>query len=205
MLRHLILRRQKIAAWFAIASFGALSKYDCAFDVQSSNLKSIMSALAGGGEAEVKASSKSKSRSRSRSHSQSRRRTKRRSRSRSRARSKSRKACDLLCSGCACKYEAESWTLDGLIRANGFADSRTSPDPREACQGSQTEPHFFFWIAFRDTKNCESQVWGDSGESPKRHGNSFFCSVIQFARIDSHESPRFALRTRRAIYKSWTS
>ena len=33
--------------------------------------------------------------------------------------------------------------LDGPIRANRFADSRESPDSRESCQGSRTEP--FFW------------------------------------------------------------
>ena len=40
-------------------------------------------------------------------------------------------------------------TLDGLIRAIRFADSRRSPDSRESFQGSRTD--FFF---------CESRFTG---------------------------------------------
>ena len=43
-------------------------------------------------------------------------------------------------------------------------------------------------IAFRGTKNCESQVWGDSSESLERYENRVLL------RVNSRESPRFALR-----------
>ena len=47
----------------------------------------------------------------------------------------------------------------------------------------------FLRIAFRGTKGCESQVWGDSGESLERYENRFL-----FLRVDCLESPRFALQ-----------
>ena len=51
----------------------------------------------------------------------------------------------------------------------------------------------FLRIAFWGAKNCESQVWGDSREPLARDANRGF-SANRFARTDSRESPRFALR-----------
>ena len=51
----------------------------------------------------------------------------------------------------------------------------------------------FLRITFRGAENCKSQVWGDSRESLARSENWGF-SAHRFVRIDSRESPRFALR-----------
>ena len=87
------------------------------------------------------------------------------------------------------------WGLDGPIRANRFADSRESLDSRESFRGSRNEPLY-----------CESRFGGLQianrrseairAKSLARYQNRvfFFCSANRFARIDSRESPRFALR-----------
>ena len=74
--------------------------------------------------------------------------------------------------------------LDGPIRANRFADSRESLKfgSRESSDGFwNCTP--FLRTAFRDTRNCESQVRGDTRESLERYENRVFL------RIDSRESP----------------
>ena len=51
----------------------------------------------------------------------------------------------------------------------------------------------FLRIALRGAENCKSQVWGDSRESLARYENRGF-SANRCMRIDSRESPRFALQ-----------
>ena len=64
------------------------------------------------------------------------------------------------------------------------------PDSRELFQGAQTEP-LFLRIALRGPKNCESQVCRFDAIRANR---SHVMKIGGFLRIDSRESPRFALR-----------
>ena len=79
--------------------------------------------------------------------------------------------------------------LDGSIRANRFADSRESHDSRESFQGSRPEPLF-----------CESrfQALKIGNRRFARRFARIACTYVMkigvFLRIDSRESPRFALR-----------
>ena len=93
------------------------------------------------------------------------------------------------------KFAGKSLQLDGPIRVNRFADSRESPHSRESFQGSQAEPLFY----------CESCFGGGGLKIANRRFEairancSHVLKIRVFLRIDSRESPRFALRTA-AIY-----
>ena len=78
--------------------------------------------------------------------------------------------------------------LDGPIRANRFADSRESHDSRESFQGSRTERLFFANRALGQLKIANRRF------EAIRANRSHVMKMVFFARIDSRESPRFALR-----------
>ena len=78
------------------------------------------------------------------------------------------------------------WAL--RARANRFADPRKSPDSRESFQGSRTEP-LLCEPRFGGLKIANRRFEAIRASRLKRHENMGF-----FARIDSRESIRFALR-----------
>ena len=83
--------------------------------------------------------------------------------------------------------------LDGPICANLFADSRESPDSRESVQGSRTEPPFFANRASGGLQVANRRFEAIRVNLLKRYENRVF-PANRFTRIDSCESPRFALR-----------
>ena len=99
--------------------------------------------------------------------------------------------------GFLCVHCLSGWSpLDDPIRANRFADSRESPDSRESFQGSRTEPLFFANRA-SGAKNLRITMFEAICANRFERYESYcrFFSANRFARIDSRESPRFALRT----------